>query len=573
MPVRPGAAALLVILALLATGCVAPGGTVEPDAEDLAGSPERFDLDSLLVERLPLALADGVTLDVAVFRPDVEKAGVPDEKLPVLADVGPYYGNAGGPMLELTGFDQRLAEYFVPRGYAVARVSLRGTGDSEGCFRVGDLQEQQDVADAVEFLASQPWSNGNVALIGKSYDGTTPWMAAVTSPPSLRTIVPISGISDMYRYSFYEGAAYPETAAFHTYYPLFVDYDVDTGVPPTSDPTAHLMANAVRTCADIAPDSVDAGITYATGDHGTAFWQERDYEPRMKDVKVPVFLVHGLQDWNVKPDNGIPQYGELDVPKAMWLGQWNHDYPDINRFNADWSRHDWNETLLTWFDHWLKGQDNAWESIAHVEVQDHLGTWRNYAAWPPADADALHLAPAQDGSLLVAPEGEGALMLTDMGAGFDPAKGSGGAAFLTAPLPANATLLGAPSVDAHLTLMRPSGTLTVALYDVAPDGAWTEVAHGARSLRHRDGRDHGSPVTPGQRFNTTVPMYSQETTLLAGHRLALVLAPSAPDHVQQDPFALGGMTTVHLGPEATMLHVLLRATDGAALGAAAVKPG
>jgi predicted acyl esterase len=288
----------------------------------------------------------------------------------------------------------------------------------------------------------------------------------------------------------------------------------------------------------------------------------------MKDVKVPVFLVHGLQDWNVKPDNSVPQFAALDVPKAMWLGQWEHDYPDINRFNQDWSRHDWNQTLLTWFDHWLKDADNGWEAMAHVEVQDHLGIWRNYTAWPPADADALRLSPAQDGSLLAQPDGDGVATLFNNGQDFE----GSGAIFLTAPLAANATLLGMPTVDAHLTHMRPTGTLTAALYDVAPDGTWTEVAHGARSLRHRDGRDHGSPVMPGQRFNTTVPMYAQETTLLAGHRLALVLAPEA-SHYQSDPFALGGMTTVHLGAEATALHVLLRPGDGDALRSAAVADG
>ena len=49
---------------------------------------------------------------------------------------------------------------------------------------------------AVRWLAEQNWSNGNVGLIGKSYDGSTPWQAAMfgNEHDYLKTIVPISGL-------------------------------------------------------------------------------------------------------------------------------------------------------------------------------------------------------------------------------------------------------------------------------------------------------------------------------------------------------------------------------------------
>ena len=556
MSLRRGVSALFLVVVLFASGCVAPGSEVEPAAAlPPAASTERFDLDALLVERLSLRLTDGVALDVAVFRPDVEKAGAPDEKVPILADIGPYFGNLAGPMMELTGFDERLAEYFVPRGYAIARVSLRGTGDSEGCFRVGDQQEQQDVHDAVEFLASQPWSNGNVAVIGKSYDGTTPWMAAITNPTGLRTVVPISGLSDMYRYTFYDGVAYEDTTGFHTYYPAVVDYDAPVWSQPSAD---HLRANLVRTCADIVQDSLDAGMTYLDGDHGTAFWQARDYEPRMKDVKVPVFLVHGLQDWNVDPDNSVPQYAKLDVPKAMWLGQWEHDYPDINRHNEEWSRHDWNATLLTWFDHWLKDVPNDWERLAHVEVQDHLGTWRNYTAWPPAEAAPLRLFLQEDGALSAAPGDAGSLWFSDpLGQGHEPGAAKGGLTFLGGPVASNVTLVGAPTVDLHLVVDRAAGHVVVRLWDVDEAGKWTEIAHGARSLRHRETRDHGSDVPTGQAFNLTVHLYPQESTLRAGHRLGITVAAESPGLYRVSPHRLATYEVLLGGDAASAVDLLV----------------
>ena len=44
------------------------------------------------------------------------------------------------------------------------------------------------------WLGTQPWSNGKVGMIGKSYDGSTPWQAATFGNPHLATIVPMSGL-------------------------------------------------------------------------------------------------------------------------------------------------------------------------------------------------------------------------------------------------------------------------------------------------------------------------------------------------------------------------------------------
>lgn len=561
MPTRRAPFAILAVLVLAAAGCVAPGGEVDPaaDAASLA-SAARFSFDDLLVERLALDLPDGDTLDMAVFRPDVAKAGAADEKVPVLADIGPYYGNLAGPVDELSGFDERLAEYFVPRGYAVARVSLRGTGMSEGCFDVGGAKEIEDVGQIVEFLAAQPWSNGAVAVLGKSYDGTTPWMAALSGAPSLRTIVPISGISDMYRYTFYEGVAYPETRGFHTYYPLLVDYDTYPGLSPTAG-LPHARQNLVRTCADIATQSAHGGATYATGDHGTAFWQERDYEPRMKDVKVPVFLVHGLQDWNVKPDNGIPVFSQLDVPKAMWLGQWEHDYPDINRHVEEWSRHDWNQTLLTWFDHWLKDVPNDWQQMANVQVQDSYGQWRTYETWPPQSAVPLRLHPQGDGSLHDAP-GETVMRgLRDPASlGHRPGEDadSRGLTFLSGPMPRNVTIVGEPLADLRLSVDQPGGQMVVRLWNVTSDGEWKPFDHGARSVRHRESRDAGTPAPLNEVFHMEVRLYPQQTVLPEGNRLGMTLAPTGPAYLD----SLFPLTTynVHLGGDDASTLTLLAET-------------
>ena len=57
-------------------------------------------------------------------------------------------------------------------------------------------QEQLGNDAAVRWLAEQNWSNGNIGLIGKSCDGSTPWQATMllNEHDYLKTIVPISGL-------------------------------------------------------------------------------------------------------------------------------------------------------------------------------------------------------------------------------------------------------------------------------------------------------------------------------------------------------------------------------------------
>lgn len=514
-----------VLVALVLVVSALAGCMQEPLAStstlDTPSMVPRFDLNTSVLERLSTSAADGTMLDLGVWRPDT------DEKVPVIVDIGPYFG-LDGDLMEYTAIDMRLAEYFVPRGYAVARASVRGTGESEGCFDLGGPTEMQDVADMVDFLGEQEWSNGNVAAFGKSYDGTTPWMAAVAGAEHLRTIVPISGITDWYRYMFYDGVTYPEELAFNTYYYLYVDDEISIPGPDGGDPgihdddaAHHVTKNVLRACDGLLPQTIPQTQSTLAGDHDLPFWIERDYELSWEKVDVPVFMVHGLQDWNVKPDNQLPMYNALDTPKALWAGQWNHDYPDINRYNPDWSRHDWNETLLVWFDHWLKDIDNDWDALQHAEIQDQTGVWRNWTQWPPAEVREATL---------------------DIGSGAFGGPMAAVHEFATPPLMEDVLLSGQPIVDITLSVDRPLGHVTVKLLDEAPDGTRTELDHGARDVRHRDGRETGAPASPGSAFDTNVTLYPQELFLAKGHKLVLVLAAEDGDWWVQSPDAFASYT-------------------------------
>jgi putative CocE/NonD family hydrolase len=81
------------------------------------------------------------------------------------------------------------ASYFAARGYPFLIVDVRGRGNSEGEFRPF-LHEAQDGYDIVEWLAAQPYCNGQVAMFSGSYEGYAQWATAKEFPPHLAAIAP-----------------------------------------------------------------------------------------------------------------------------------------------------------------------------------------------------------------------------------------------------------------------------------------------------------------------------------------------------------------------------------------------
>ena len=74
--------------------------------------------------------------------------------------------------------------YLAARGIASVMLDVRGTGASEGVNTDEyTVQEQQDGYDAVEWLAQQPWCDGQVVIYGSSYGGFVAYQIATHRPP------------------------------------------------------------------------------------------------------------------------------------------------------------------------------------------------------------------------------------------------------------------------------------------------------------------------------------------------------------------------------------------------------
>ncbi|KAF2163617.1 hypothetical protein M409DRAFT_68510 [Zasmidium cellare ATCC 36951] len=88
--------------------------------------------------------------------------------------------------------------FWVPHGYVVVRVDERGSGHSPGVLNVWSEETACGFADAIEWAAVQPWSNGKVGLLGVSYYASNQWFVAARRPKGLSAILPWEGVSNFY---------------------------------------------------------------------------------------------------------------------------------------------------------------------------------------------------------------------------------------------------------------------------------------------------------------------------------------------------------------------------------------
>ena len=138
-----------------------------------------------------IPVRDGTQLHFTYVRP----AG--DAKVPTLLTYDGY--DAGfNP-------DPGYIERYVPKGYAFIGVSLRGSGCSGGTWDFFQPAEALDGYDVIEWIAQQPWSDGKVAMVGKSYPGITQLFVAQQRPPHLVAIAPGHTYGDIYRDISYPG--------------------------------------------------------------------------------------------------------------------------------------------------------------------------------------------------------------------------------------------------------------------------------------------------------------------------------------------------------------------------------
>src|SRR5688572_1301921 len=262
--------------ALVFCSCAVPAtfGAAAPARAPLPASPPRFDV---AMEEAWIPMPDGVRLAADVWRP----RGPGDQgRFPVLLEYLPYRKT------EARGHRYPYYAYFVRRGYVVARVDIRGTGNSEGTLiphEYSDI-ENTDGDQVIAWLARQPFANGNVGMFGISYGGFCSINIAMRRPPALKAIIAVDATDDLYQddVHFMDGMMHMDSWE--------MSQDLANAMPGAPDYTIDEKYFAERF------DTPPWMLTYKRQQRDGPFWDRTALKTRYDAIQIPTFVVGGWYD-------------------------------------------------------------------------------------------------------------------------------------------------------------------------------------------------------------------------------------------------------------------------------------
>ncbi len=514
---------------------------------DWATSPRRYRVRADRDVRIPLP--DGTILVGDVFRPDTA------DPVPVIAGFHPYNNEFQAGPIPPAGFSLQRGwlesgdpHFFARRGYAHAIFNVRGTGKSTGSFQAMGPQEARDVADAVEWLADQPWCTGKAGLFGISYFSWLHISAAMLAPPSLAAIFAPFGATDFYRDFLYQGGIFSWRFLSHW-------KDKLDGLRYESWYLAAHGEGAYRAAiaAALADDEIAAippivaclrdprGANAFVTDIVLARTENEWFRERRVDyghTDVPGYFgacwgLHGLH-----LPAAFRSFERWQGPRKLVVG------PALYLDRPFYQMHG---EALRWFDHWLAGNDTGFLGEAPVRLfLPDTGTWLEAPAWPLPSTRWTEFYLHQDGLL-----SEHDTWPWDNSTSFEDSPfGHGEAVFRTPPLVEATEIIGPIAAHLYAATTDTDALFFVTVFAEDASGQRDELSRGwlrasqaaidpdqsvAWLPRHR--HDRREPVTPGEVRHYEIPVVAAGVRLHPGQRLGLRIRASDEDETPADMVA------------------------------------
>ncbi len=518
---------------------------VVPRAVTPTRTPDRF--AGHRVERdVAVPMRDGVALRAHVFHPS-GAAG----PLPVVLIRQPY-GRDDHPYMHARG------AYWARKGYRCVVQDVRGKYGSGGRWEPL-VHEAADGWDTLDWVAAQPWCNGDVGMAGESYHGITQWAVAASGHPNLRCVAPGDTAPDFYRAAYHGGAfsllGIGEWAYEMNARALLNSFRFDPWHLPV-----ETMDEAAGTCSPAFKDLVH----HPRRDE---WWQERDLS--RAPIAVPglhwsgwydVFLDASLAAWTA----ASARHTATATVQQLVLGPTDHGLSTlvtghVGRIPVD--RDAWcYDREERFFERWLRGVRNGVEDDPTVQVYVvGADRWRTADGWPLPAAEPLRLylrgdgrAGGVGGGLSAEPPGDEppdafvydperpvdywlTRSIWDMATALDDRRPletrPDVLVYTTAPLDEELEVVGPLSCELHVASSAPDTDFTAALVDVFPDGHAQLVQEGIARLGALEQRDttryDGEEV-----LRLTVDMAA--TGHLFGRRHSLRLEVSSSDFGRYD---------------------------------------
>lgn len=416
---------------------------------------------------------------------------------------------------------------FTSSNYAFVVMDWRGYFGSASAAYSGMPSRGQDGYDAVEWIAAQSWCTGKVGTIGPSALGTVQLQTAALNPPHLKACVPM-----VYNYlawydSYYPGGVYQRNRNEYLA-GAFGGGDLIRQHPLYDSFWSYLENNTAPV------NGINVPMLHVTG------WYDHQAATTLREML------------RIQSGGGTGARGK----QKILIGPWNHsgvgqkaqgalEYPAAE-FAAT-------RAALSFFDFYLRGMANGWESRAVIEyfrMNDNL--WRTSAAWPPSDVGNRAYFLGSGGALspqsptvnnfssYVAnpsspvPTVYGAILTEDYGS-FPPGdirpveSRSDVLTFTTTALSEPLRIEGSPLAQLWISADTVDTDLAVRLTEVYSDGRSMLLVDGIRRASLRGGYSTRQFLTAGTTYRVDVQLPPVAVTIPVGHRLRVVIGPSNYD--------------------------------------------
>jgi putative CocE/NonD family hydrolase len=478
---------------------------------------------------------DGVDLVCDVVRPN------DDQKHPAILTRTPY-----GRGAEAAG-----GQFYASRGYVFVAQDCRGREDSAGEWDPF-VHEGPDGYDTVQWVASQPWCNGKVGMIGGSYGGLVQWSAAVLHPPALKCIVPqVSPPDAMHNlpydngvFMLYGGLWWSKiVAGRHT------DFSsIQSSLPHPEKFNTLPLGMVDQAVLGQHLDFFSKWLSRPTiGD-----WKGWDYTYHLGDSHVPALHISGIWDG----DEIGTHMNWAKMRELKRTNQWIIFGPWVHAFNTNHSFGgveygpdaiiDLDSVFLRWFDTWLKGKDVGFEKRAHAKLfVTGANKWIDLPNWPAPSTPPRTLYLAKSGLAKTAGPGASA------GYTYDPAKDNKVPAalldvdptkattripaeqlkkglFLTTPVLAKDTAIAAPfDIKLYFTSSAVDTDFFAMVVDVDEKGVARMIGQpGKIRGSYLNGMDAVRPLKPGKEYLAKIVPWDFAHEFKKGHRIGLAVVSS-----------------------------------------------
>ena len=512
-----------------------------------------------ILENEWIPLSDGRRLAARIWMPN----GARKSPLPAILEYLPYRKRDGTAQR-----DDSTYPSFAEAGYVGVRVDISGTGESDGDWDDEySTRELADGCEVIEWIAQQPWCDGNIGMMGISWGGFNSLQIAALQPEALKAVIAIGTTVDRYN----DDIHYKNGCLLYSNFSWSSTMLCYASKPPDPELVGEDWRKIWQHRLETQPFPLQKWLS---NQRKNDYWKHGSISENYENVKIPSLVISGWADGYIN----APPAAAMNLSNTKAInGPWVHKYP---HFALPKPRLDFLREAIDWWDRWLKGIDNGVDRLPAYRAyiledakpllrrERQPGRWVSEKTMPAADTRSRLYYLAPNRQLLDIPGRTREKSLSspqDTGSAcgeFFPLKpdgempadqrrdDSGSLVFDSGKLHQPIEILGRPKLRLKIAIDQPLGNIAVRLNDIHPSGEVSRVSWGVLNLAHRNGNEEPEPMLPGKAESVEIELNECGYRFMRGHKMRVAISTSYWPMIMPPPEVV--TATIKLGPDAVI---------------------